>query len=206
MATTDKRIDAYIAKAQPFAQPILQHIRFLVHKVCPVAEETIKWGFPHFEYKGAILCSMAAFRQHCAFGFWKASIIKDPEKILHVGEKASMGHFNKIASLKDLPSDKIFTAYIKQAAQLNEEGVQLPPKAKTTSATPVEVPGDVQKALQKNKKAVEVFNAFAPSHRKEYLQWITEAKTEPTRNKRIETMIEWLKEGKSRNWKYEKKV
>ncbi|MFT3748012.1 MAG: YdeI/OmpD-associated family protein [Agriterribacter sp.] len=205
MPTTDKRIDTYIAKAQPFAQPVLQHIRTVVHKACPDVEETIKWGFPHFEYKGAILCSMAAFKQHCAFGFWKASIMKDPEKILHIGEKASMGHFNKIISLKDLPSDKIFTAYIRQAAKLNEDGVQLPPKARTTAATPFEVPDDVQKALQKNKKALEVFNAFAPSHRKEYMQWITEAKTAPTRNKRIETMIDWLKEGKSRNWKYERK-
>ncbi|PVD52933.1 hypothetical protein DC498_06070 [Terrimonas sp.] len=204
MPTTDKRIDAYIAKAQPFAQPILQHIRTVVYKACPDVEETIKWGFPHFEYKGAILCSMAAFKQHCAFGFWKASIMKDPEKILHIGEKASMGHFNKITSPEDLPSDKIFTAYIKQAAKLNEDSVQLPSKTKTKLAAPLEVPDDVQKALQKHKKALEAFNAFAPSHRKEYLQWITEAKTAPTRNKRIETMIEWLKEGKSRNWKYER--
>lgn len=205
MAITDKRIDDYISKAQPFAQPILIHIRATIHKACPGVEETIKWGFPHFEYKGAILCSMASFKQHCAFGFWKASVMQDPEKILHIGEKASMGHFNRISSVKDLPSNKIFAAYIKQAAKLNEDGVVLPAKSKTAAiAKAIEVPDDVQKALKKDKKAVEIFNAFAPSHKKEYLQWITEAKTEPTRNKRIETMIEWLKEGKSRNWKYER--
>lgn len=207
MATTDKRIDVYIEKSQPFAKPILNHIRAIVHKACPGVEETIKWGFPHFIYKDAILCSTASFKQHCAFGFWKASIMKDPEKILHIGEKASMGHLNKIESVKDLPSDKIFIAYIKQAAKLNEDGIALPAKKKATvSATSIEVPDDVQKALKKNKKVSEVFFAFAPSHKKEYLQWINEAKTEPTRNKRIETMIEWLKEGKSRNWKYERKA
>lgn len=205
MATMDKRIDEYIKNAQPFAQPILTHIRAIIHKSCPEVEETIKWGFPHFEYKGAILCSMASFKQHCAFGFWKASIMKDPEKILHIGEKASMGHFNKITALQDLPSNKIFTAYIMQAAKLNEEGVTLPSKAKgSIKPKDVEVPEYVQKALKEDKKALEVFSAFAPSHKKEYLQWITEAKTEPTRNKRIETMMGWLKEGKSRNWKYEK--
>lgn len=204
MATTDKRVDAYIGKSQPFAQPILKHIRAVVHKACPNAEETIKWGFPHFEYSGAILCSMAAFRKHCAFGFWKALIMKDTEKILHVGEKASMGHFNRISALQDLPSDKIFAAYIKQAAKLNEDGVALPSRARSAvPSKPIEVPDDVQKTLKKDKKANEVFNAFPPSHKKEYLQWITEAKTAPTRNKRIETMLEWLKEGKGRNWKYE---
>lgn len=130
MAITDKRIDDYISKAQPFAQPILIHIRATIHKACPGVEETIKWGFPHFEYKGAILCSMASFKQHCAFGFWKASVMQDPEKILHIGEKASMGHFNRISSVKDLPSNKIFAAYIKQAAKLNEDGVVLPAKSK----------------------------------------------------------------------------
>jgi uncharacterized protein YdeI (YjbR/CyaY-like superfamily) len=206
MPAINKDIDTYIANARPFAQPILKHIRNTVHKACPNVEETIKWGCPHFEYNGAILCSMAAFKQHCAFGFRKAALMKDPEHILHIGEKTGMGHFNKITSLKNLPSNKIFTAYIKQAAKLNEDGVQLPSKTKSTLAAKViEVPDDVQKALQKNKKAQAVFDAFAPSHRKEYLQWILEAKTEPTRNKRIETMIAWLQEGKSRNWKYEKK-
>lgn len=205
MPSTDKRIDAYIAKAQPFAQPVLEHIRAVVHIACPGVEETIKWGFPHFEYSGAILCYMASFKQHCSFGFWKASIMKDPNKILHIKEKTSMGDFNKICSLKDLPTDKIFIAYIKQAAKLNEDGVALPSKAKSaTTANPVEIPEYILKALKKNKKAFEVFNAFAPSHRKEYLQWIIEAKTESTRNKRMETMIKWLQEGKSRNWKYER--
>lgn len=114
-----------------------------------------------------------------------------------------MGHFNRISSLKDLPPDKVFIAYVKQAAKLNEDGVPLPPKAKASSAGPVEVPGYVKKALQKNKKAKDTFDAFSPSHKREYMEWITEAKTEPTRNKRIETMIGWLQEGKARNWRYE---
>lgn len=205
MPVTDKRIDIYIAKAEDFAQPVLKHLRALVHVACPGVEETIKWGFPHFEYKGAILCSMASFKQHCTFGFWKAALMKDPEKILAVGVKAAMGHIGRITAVADLPSDKILTAYIKQAARLNEDGVQLPPKAKIAGSRPVEVPAYIQKALRKDKKTNEAFEAFSPSHKREYIEWITEAKTETTRNKRIETMLEWLREGKSRNWKYERK-
>src|SRR5882762_10487209 len=126
MATTDPRIDAYIAKAADFARPVLEHLRKLVHKACPGVQETMKWSFPHFEYGGAILCSMAAFKEHCVFGFWKASIMKDPEGILQIADRHSMGHFDRMTSRKDLPSDKILLAYIREAASLNEEGVKLP--------------------------------------------------------------------------------
>ena len=130
MLKTNPRIDAYISKAEPFAQPILQHIRKLVHKAYPEIEETIKWSFPHFEHKGTV-CSMASFKQHCAFGFWKASIMKDPEGILEIKDREAMGHFNRITSLKDLPSDKVLIAYIKEAVRLNEENIKLPSKPKT---------------------------------------------------------------------------
>lgn len=200
MIKQDPRIDAYIAKAAPFAQTILQHIRKLVHKACPDITETMKWSFPHFEYKG-VVCSMAAFKQHCAFGFWKASIMKDPNKIMQIKDRGAMGHFDRITSIKDLPTDKIMIAYIKEAVQLNEDGVKLPAKTKTVQKEIV-IPADITAALKKNTKAGKVFEAFSPSHKKEYIEWITEAKTEPTRIKRLNTMLEWLEEGKDRNWKY----
>lgn len=200
MTKQDPRIDAYIAKAAPFAQFILQHIRKLVHKACPDITETMKWSFPHFEYKG-VVCSMAAFKQHCAFGFWKASIMEDPNKIMHIKDRGAMGHFDRITTVKDLPADKIMIAYIKEAVQLNEKGIKLPAKTKTTQKEIV-VPSDIIAALKKNTKAKKVFEAFSPSHQKEYIEWITEAKTEPTRIKRLNTMLEWLEEGKDRNWKY----
>lgn len=205
MAATDPRIDAYIAKSAPFARPILEHLRELVHKACPDAGETIKWGFPHFEYNGAILCSMAAFKQHSVFGFWKASLMSDPEGILHVADKHSMGHFDRITSLKDLPADRTLIAYIKQAALLNEEGIKLPSRPPKAPKKELPMPAELASALKKNKKAKTVFDGFSPSHRHEYIEWITEAKTEATREKRIATTLEWLIEGKSRHWKYQKK-
>lgn len=200
MNKSDPRIDAYIAKAAPFAQTVLQLIRKLVHKACPDITETMKWSFPHFEYKG-VVCSMAAFKQHYAFGFWKASIMKDPNKIMQIKDRGSMGHFDRITTVKDLPADKIMIAYIKEAVQLNKNGIKLPAKTKTTQKEIV-VPADIIAALKKNSKAKKVFEAFSPSHKKEYIEWITEAKTEPTRIKRLNTMLEWLEEGKDRNWKY----
>jgi uncharacterized protein YdeI (YjbR/CyaY-like superfamily) len=203
MATTDKRIDDYIKKSAPFAQPILKHIRALVHKVCPEVTETVKWGFPHFEYKG-ILCSMASFKQHCSFGFWKAVLMKDDKQLLNKVGDTNMGAFDRIASMKDLPSDKILTSYIKEAMRLNEEDIRLPPKPKS-AAKELPVPAELAAALKKNKKAATSFENFPPSHRKEYIMWINEAKTDETRNKRVATTVEWVAEGKGRNWKYEKK-
>lgn len=200
MSSTDPRIDAYINKAELFAKPILTHIRKLVHKACPDITETMKWSFPHFEYKG-VVCSMAAFKQHCAFGFWKAAIMKDPDKILQIKDRGAMGHFDRITSIKDLPSDKIMIAYIKQAVELNEAGIKLPSKSKATPKE-LEIPDDIIKALKKNNTAKKTFDAFPYSHKKEYIEWITEAKTAPTREKRIATMLVWLEEGKDRNWKY----
>jgi uncharacterized protein YdeI (YjbR/CyaY-like superfamily) len=200
---TDPRIDDYIKKAASFAQPILKHIRQLVHKACPEVKETMKWSFPHFDYNG-ILCSMAAFKQHCSFGFWKASIMKDPENILKLVGKTAMGHFDKITSLEDLPSDKILVAYINEAMRLNKEGIKLPAKEKNTGKGEITMPEELAAALKRNKKAQTAFNQFSPSHKREYLEWIAEAKTEATREKRIETTMEWLTEGKSRHWKYQK--
>ena len=202
MPTTDARVDTYIENAAPFAQPVLKHLRKLAHKACPDVEETMKWSFPHFMYKGSILCSMAAFKQHCTFGFFRASDMYDPEGILNTVGKTAMGHLGKITSINDLPSGKVMNAYLADAMKLNEEGVKAKPKVKPKPNPEVDVPADLQAALNKNKLALQAFEAFAPSHRREYVNWIEEAKREATREKRIATTVELLVEGKSRDWKY----
>jgi len=199
MASRDERIDAYIAKAQPFAPPILQHLRTIVHAACPEVEETIKWSFPNFMYRGSILCSMAAFKSHCAFGFWRG------RQLAGVTDQhgAVMGDFGRIGSLKDLPSKARLTALVKAAMRLNEAGVKRVPKKKAAPRKPLPVPKDLAAALGRDAKAKRAFDAFAPSHRREYIEWITEAKTDATRERRLATTLEWLAEGKSRNWKYQ---
>lgn len=199
----DFRIDNYIDKAASFAQPILNHLRELIHDTCPQVEEKMKWSFPHFDYKGAMMCHMASFKNHLAFGFWKASIMADPHKVLQVENRSAMGHFGKIKTMKDLPKDKILIEYIKQAMILNDEGIIVSkPPAKATEKKEIIVPDYFITALGKNIKALETFENFSPSNRREYINWITEAKTESTRERRLATAIEQLSEGKKRDWKY----
>jgi uncharacterized protein YdeI (YjbR/CyaY-like superfamily) len=198
-----KIIDEYISKSSDFEKPVLQHLRNLVHKACPDVEETVKWGMPFFDYKGP-LCNMAAFKEHCAFGFWKSKIMKDAKEMISQNESA-MGHLGKITGLKDLPPDKKITAWIKEAMKLNDDDVKLPERKKRDYSKEIEIPGLLQNALLKNKIAAAAFNNFSPSHKREYVEWINEAKTDETKNKRVATTIEWVKEGKSRNWKYERK-
>ena len=202
MPEKDSRIDEYITKSAAFAQPILKHLREVVHKACPQVEETIKWGMPHFNYKG-IMCSMAAFKQHVAFGFFKASLLEDAEGILTLAEKHSMGHLGKITSVKDIPKDNVLKAYIKQAMKLNDDGVKLA-KPKAAKIKELDTPQDLQKALSKNKIASKIFEEFSFGKRKEYIEWLEDAKTETTREKRLLQAIEWISEGKSRHWKYQK--
>jgi uncharacterized protein YdeI (YjbR/CyaY-like superfamily) len=201
MPKKDKQIDTYIANSAPFARPILTHIRALVHRICPECEEKMKWSFPHFDYKGKMLCSMAAFKEHASFGFWKESLLNDPKKVLAVNE--GMGSIGKLRSMADLPSDAVLTDFIRQAMKLNDEGTIV---AKPKSA-PVSVvsPDYLTKALKKNPAAKRTFEAFSPSNKREYIDWLTEARTEATREKRIATALEWMAEGKIRNWKYLKK-
>jgi uncharacterized protein YdeI (YjbR/CyaY-like superfamily) len=204
MGTKDKRIDEYISKKADFARPILKHMRELIHKACPEVEETIKWGMPSFDYKGPFI-SFAAFKEHAVFGFWKAAIMKDQDILLNDETKEAMGNLGKITSLKDLPKDKVILEWIKEAKKLNDEGVKVPKDKPKHPKKEILMPADFKKALAANKKAKEVYDKFSPSHKREYLEWITEAKTEETRQRRIKTTIGWLKEGKPRNWKYMKR-
>ncbi len=199
MGTWDQRVDEYIAKARDFAKPILEHLREVVHEACPEIEETWKWSFPHFQYKG-MLCSMAAFKEHCAFGFWKGELV-----LAEVGEadRTAMGHFGRLTSVEDLPSRKQLIGYIRKAMKLNDDGVKAPSRMKAKGPKKeLVVPDDLHARLQQNEAARVAFENFSTSHRREYVEWIEEAKTAPTREKRIATTLEWLAEGKPRNWKY----
>ena len=198
--STDKRIDAYIAKAPKFAKPILSYIRETVHEAVPEAEETVKWGSPFFEYKG-ILCGMSAFKAHCALVLWKSKyILPDGQK-----SAGAMGAFGRLTSVKGLPTKKVLIGYFKKAKELNEEGVGSPIAARSKrEKKDLVVPPYFLSALKKDKKAKATFDGFSYAKQKDYVEWVTEAKTEETRKKRLATSIEWLAEGKSRNWKYER--
>jgi uncharacterized protein YdeI (YjbR/CyaY-like superfamily) len=199
MGTRDERIDAYIDRSAEFARPILHHLREVVHAACPEVEETMKWSFPNFMYKG-ILCSMASFKEHCAFGLWKGSLILNKQGDY---SKDGMGHLGRLTKLSDLPSRKVLTGYIKEAMKLNDAGVKSPTRSKPKPPRAVIVPQELTSALAKNKKALANFENFSPSNKREYIEWIVEAKTEATRTRRLETAIEWMAQGKTRNWKYQ---
>jgi uncharacterized protein YdeI (YjbR/CyaY-like superfamily) len=198
MPKKDPRVDVYIAEAAPFAQPVLKHLRALVHKGCPGVEETLKWSMPSFTYKG-ILCGMAAFKEHCTFGFWKHDMVVGAESEAKAND--AMGSFGRITGVSDLPADKVLLGYIRKAAELNEAGIKKPARPKRDRKE-LQIPASLTAALRKNKKALENFEGFSYSHQKEYVQWITEAKRDETRDKRLATTIAWLAEGKPRNWKY----
>jgi uncharacterized protein YdeI (YjbR/CyaY-like superfamily) len=201
MSTKDPRVGAYIAKSADFAKPILNHLRKLVHKACPEVEEDFKWSFPSFTYKG-ILCHMAAFKEHCAFGFWKGSLMFANDPAVQKRTSEAMGQFGRITRLADLPGDRVMLRYIKEAVRLHDAGIKPPPRPKSKEKKELLVPDSLSSALKKNKQAQTTFDQFSYSHKKEYVEWITEAKRDETRDKRIETAIAWLAQGKPRNWKY----
>jgi uncharacterized protein YdeI (YjbR/CyaY-like superfamily) len=199
MQTKSKEVDAYIAKAQPFARPILAKVRELFHKGCPELEEKLKWGHPSFEYKG-MLGGMAAFKQHVAWGLWKASLLNDPHGIMKDDASSPMSA-GKPAKVSDLPADRLILDLIRQAVDLNERGVKLPMRSGKKKPPP-RVPADLAAALKKNAKAATVFAAFSPSNKRDYVEWITGAKQKQTRLRRLAQAIEWIAQGKPRNWKY----
>jgi uncharacterized protein YdeI (YjbR/CyaY-like superfamily) len=199
MANHDPRIDAYIAKSAEFARPILEHLRALVHEACPEVEENLKWSMPFFSYKAAPMCMMAAFKQHCSFGFWLS------KEVTGGSDEDGMGQFGKLATLKDLPSDRQLAAHLKKAMALNEAGVKKArPKAAAKPAPTL--PDDLSALLAQKKHAAarKAWESFPPGAQREYVDWIAEAKTGATRQKRLATTLEWLAEGKRRHWKYEK--
>lgn len=198
MARKDPRVDEYIKKAAPFARPILRHLRKIVHAGCPEVKETIKWQCPSFDYKG-IMCGMAAFKQHCAFGFWKAELMFDGDR---PADREAMGNFGRIASLAHLPRNKTLIGYVRKAAKLNGAGVKAPRRSKPKKKPPPKIPSYFRAALRKNAKAGKTFENLSPSQQRDYVEWLTEAKRNETREQRLKMSMLWLSQGKPRNWKY----
>ncbi len=201
MPKTDKRVDAYIEKSAEFAQPILNELRDAIHEACPDVEETMKWSMPFFMFNGGPICHFASFKQHCAVGFWKYG-----DQVLGADRNDdAMGHLGRITSAKDLPSHKTLVGYVRKSMQAAAEKQKNPPKPKPKKAAKeLKAPNYLLAAVKKNKEAAATWEKFSPSHRNEYVEWITEAKQEETRERRMAQMMEWLAEGKSRNWKYAK--
>ncbi len=203
MAKHDPRIDAKIGKSPEFARPILSHLRKLAHQGCPQAEETLKWGMPHFLYKGKILFGMGSFKEHIAMGFWLGSLIVGDSA---AAEKA-MGQFGRVTARKDLPPDKVLLGFINKAMQLIDAGATSPSRAQARAKPkpPAKVPAYLTAALRRDALAGKGFKSLSPSKQREYIEWLEEAKTPETREKRLAQALEWIAEGKGRNWKYEKK-
>ena len=199
MGKRDPRVDAYIAKSADFARPILKHLRTLVHEADPKIEETMKWSMPSFTHDG-LVCNMAAFKQHCAFGFWKGKLIVDKQ-----GKRVddAMGQMGRISSLADLPSDRELVGYIKKAVKLNQDEVKVPGKPRAKKAVPLRLPAYINAALKQDTRAFAAFHALSTSHRNEYVEWIAGAKREETRAKRLATALSWLRLGRNMNWRYE---
>ena len=196
MPTKDKRIDAYVANSADFARPVLTRLRDLVHEFCPDCEETLKWGHPTFMYAGGIMCGMVAFKERCILHFWKGQLIVEEGR-----KNESWEQLNTLTKVSDIPSKKVIGAYIKKAMELNETGAKVP-KPPTKPKKELVVPDAFMAAIKKNKKASAAFEAFSPSHKREYVEWIADAKAEATRDRRIAQAVEWMSEGKPRNWKY----
>lgn len=201
MSNHDPRVDAYIAKSAEFARPILEHIRAVVHAACPEAEEALKWSMPYFTYKGSMMCGMASFKQHCSLHFWQYKEIFGADA---ASDGEGMGQFGKLASVRDLPAKKELASYVKKAMALIDAGVKQKRPKSVTKAAPVP-PDDFVALLAQRKHAAarKTYEGFSASMQREYVEWITEAKTDATRRKRIATTLEWLAEGKQRNWKYQ---
>ena len=196
MGKKDPRVDAYIERSSAFAKPVLKHLRKLVHRGCPDVQETIKWGMPHFDYKG-IMCGMAAFKAHCAFHFWKGQLIMGNSK----KADQAMGQFGRIRSVGDLPSEQTFVGWVRKATELKDQGISGPPRNRTKTK-PLPVPRYLSAALAKRSKARQTFDNLSPSGKREYIEWLVSAKRQETRDKRLKTAVHWLSEGKPHNWRY----
>ena len=199
MATRDPRVDAYLAKAPAFAKPILTRFRKAVHAGCPDVVETIKWSVPFFDHKGT-LASMAFFKAHTRFGFWKGSLLASAPQGKSV---AGMNQFGTVSSIDDMPSEAALVRMVKEAVALNDSGVKV--ERKRMPKAPLKTPADLLAALKKDGKAAAAWKSSSPSHQREYIEWITDAKADDTRSRRLDQAVQWIAEGKGRNWKYERK-
>ena len=197
MNHTDPRINEYIARSQAFATPILRRIKAIVHAGCPDVEETLKWGTPSFSYRG-ILCGRASFKAHCVFGFWKSELLAERFQSSKESAGEAMSQFGHLKTVKELPSRTTMLRLVRLAAQLNEGGIKSAAPPKTALPKAVRAPADLLAALQNNARARAGYDNLSPSQKREYIEWITEAKRDETRKRRVATAVEWLAEGRIR--------
>jgi uncharacterized protein YdeI (YjbR/CyaY-like superfamily) len=197
MTKPNPRVDAYIAKAAPFARPILAQLRAVVHAAAPQAEEEIKWGMPFFTYRGKLLCNFAAFKAHAAFGFYREALVLGT-----AAKGGSAGSFGRLTDVRDLPPKRVIAGYVKKAIALADRTAAAPKKARAPRPLP-KMPPDLARALKVDAVALRQWKAFTPGKRREYLVWILEAKQAETRERRVAQTVAQVREGKSQNWKYE---
>jgi uncharacterized protein YdeI (YjbR/CyaY-like superfamily) len=203
MKTFNPKVDDYIAGSADFAKPILEYLRVIIHEACPEVEEVMKWGLPHFDYKGDMMCILAAYKKHCSFSLFKAGLMNHPQLKENLQPGQKMGNMDRIRALADLPEKSVLVAYIKEAMALNEAGIKkTKPKSEKTAV--IAIPDYFEEKLAANPLAREIFETRSASFRKGYLVWITGAKTEATRQTRIAQALNWIAEGKGRFWQYEK--
>ncbi|HTJ52512.1 MAG TPA: YdeI/OmpD-associated family protein [Cyclobacteriaceae bacterium] len=203
MSTLNKKVDTYIDNSADFAKELLEYLRNIIHKTCPDVEEDIKWGTPHYSYKGDHLCMMAGFKNHCSFSLYKAELMKDKAIQDSVKAGKKFGYMDKLKSVSELPKKNILISLIKEAMTLNEQGIKKE-VSKSAKSKVLEVPDYFEKELKANTKAKEVFYSKSDSFRKEYIVWISDAKTDETRHKRMDEALEWIADGKGRFWKFKK--
>ena len=204
MSPRDPKVDAYIVRAAPFARPILEYLREIVHQARPDVGEALKWGSPHFSYNG-MFCHMAAFKQHAVFGFWKHRLLVAETGPLGKSDEKAMGQFGRLTSVQDLPARRVLLALVRKAAKFNDETRGRPAPARPRRPANVSAPAWFLAALRKNKRALATYERFSPSNKREYVEWVTGAKTAATRETRLATSVEWMSEGKIHNWKYARK-
>ena len=163
----------------------------------PEAEETIKWSMPAYTVGGKIVLITAAFKAHMALNFWRGQELESSHASV-----GTMGQFGRIKDIDELPADPELDQLIREAADLSKNA-PAPRKSKSAPKPPSDLHPDFAAALAKAPQAKAVLDGFPPSAQRDYLEWIADAKQDGTRQKRIATAIEWLSEGKRRNWKYE---
>lgn len=205
LTNPDPKVTQYIDNAEAFAQPILKHLREQIHRNCPDVVESVKWGNPHFDYKGDFMCVLASAKKHCSFTFIKSEFMSDPR--FAGGKKVKPGQrfMSRITSMSELPSDEELACFIKEAMDLNDRGVKLDKTAKAApNSEPTDAPEYLLSAFSTNSVAQEVFGNQSASFRKNYIVWLESAKTETTRQRRLDEALGWIAEGKGRFWKYEK--
>ena len=203
MSQFNPKFDEYYAKSADFAKPIMEYLRQIIHETCPDVEEVIKWGIPHFDYHGDMMCIFAAYKNHCSFSIWKAALMTNPKLKENIKPEQTMGNMDKIKSLSDLPDKETLIAYVKEAMALNENGIKIV-KPKSEKPKVIQVPDYFSEILEGAPLVKAIFESKSPSFRKDYLVWIIDAKTEASRQARIEQALEWIAEGKGRFWKYNK--